>query len=200
LFVRFGTHHFGPGVKWCGLNGMRSEEAPTRRLGFGFAATYKWVTWGALIGRQYAFSPLYDWSYTDIWKAIHSKGWRYNPVYDAMWQRGDSARKMRVSNLHHEHAVNSLFMLQEIEPETYERLVARIEGIHMAATLGRANYYTPKELPFMFDSWREYRDYLLEHLIDPQYRQKMEHSFWMIDRRTPPEWRDRCQRRRRGHA
>jgi predicted phosphoadenosine phosphosulfate sulfurtransferase len=193
LFVRVMQRTFGETSKSCSLSGMRAEEAPTRRLGMGFAQCYKWITWGGWNDYRYdqfLFSPLYDWSYTDIWKAIHSHGWPYNRVYDAMYQRGDSPRTMRVSNLHHEHAVNSLFMLQEIEPATYERLVARIEGIHMAATLGKENFYAPKTLPFMFSSWLEYRDFLMAKLIDPDMRPRLERRFYMVDRRTPPEWRD----------
>lgn len=67
-------------------------------------------------------------------------------------------------------AARSLFHMQELEPETYQRIVNRISGIHMAGSLGAKDYFV-KELPFMFSSWREYRDYLLENLItDPQWR------------------------------
>jgi predicted phosphoadenosine phosphosulfate sulfurtransferase len=193
LFTHVLKYTFGQTTKCVSLSGMRAEEAPIRRLGFGFARCYKWLTWGGWVDYncdQYLLSPIYDWSYTDVWKAIHSHGWHYNPIYDAYYQWGLSPRKMRVSHLHHENAVTSLFMLQELEPETYERLVNRIGGIHMAATLGRKNYFVPKQLPFMFESWREYRDYLLSKLVPPESRPTYEHRFYLVDRRTPPDWRD----------
>jgi predicted phosphoadenosine phosphosulfate sulfurtransferase len=84
---------------------------------------------------------------------------------------------MRVSNVHHETAVWSLFVLQEIEPKTYERLVARIQGIDMAGKMGIADYF-PSELPSMFGSWKEYRDYLLENLItNAEHRASFYKSF-----------------------
>jgi len=194
LFYAVLKWRFGAKARCCSLSGVRAEEAPTRRLGLTSFLTYKWVTWGGVHHpkyHQYMFCPIYDWSYIDIWKAIHEHGWAYNRIYDAMWQRGGQPMKMRVSNLHHEQAVSSLFSLQELEPETYERLVNRIEGIHMAATLGSKQYGVGPTLPFMFETWREYRDYLLEKLIDPEHQAYMRHMFYMDDRRTPPgQWSD----------
>lgn len=188
LFAGAIRHHFGDG-KACSLSGVRAEEARLRLMGLTYYANYKWVTWGAVQNKklnQHTFYPLYDWSYTDIWKAIHENGWAYNRIYDLMFQRGASPRNMRVSNLHHETAVKSLFELQELEPDTYARLVARIEGIDAAAKFGEADYF-PKTLPFMFSDWREYRDYLLlQHLVGDDYRPKLKHLFDQMDARPAP--------------
>ncbi len=80
---------------------------------------------------------------------------------------------MRVSNLHHETAVKSLFHLQEIEPKLYNKLTKRISGIDMAGKMNKDNYFV-KELPFMFKDWQEYRDYLIENLIkDPRFKKRL---------------------------
>ena len=53
--------------------------------------TYKWITWGKVLNKrqnQYTFYPIYDWSYTDVWKYIESTGSRYNKVYDQMFKFG----------------------------------------------------------------------------------------------------------------
>ncbi len=150
------------------LVGIRIEESPNRRMGLTTYATYKWVTWGSVLNKRlqhFSFSPIYDWSYTDVWKAIHSYGWRYNKIYDYMFAYGVPVKAMRVSNLHHETAVNALFYLQEIEPDTYARLTRRLRGVDAAGKFGAEDFFV-RELPFMFSSWREYRDYLLEHLLD----------------------------------
>jgi predicted phosphoadenosine phosphosulfate sulfurtransferase len=76
-----------------------------------------------------------------------------------------SVNNMRVSNVHHETSVHSLFYMQEVEPETYARLTQRIGGIDMAGKMGVADYFI-HELPFMFKDWAEYRDYLLDKLIE----------------------------------
>ena len=84
---------------------------------------------------------------------------------------------MRVSNVHHETSVHSLFYMQEVEPETYARLTQRIGGIDMAGKMGVADYFI-HELPFMFKDWAEYRDYLLDKLIeDPDWHAGFKKEF-----------------------
>lgn len=156
---------FGPDAKVANIIGMRAEENPTRFMCLTGKPCYKWVTWGGEKGKNYfTFNPIYDWSYRDVWKAIHENKWPYNVIYDAFYRYGVRIQEMRVSNLQHETAINSLFMLQELEPDTWERIVERIRGIDSATKFGRAEYF-PRTLPTMFKSWIEYRDYLLEKLI-----------------------------------
>jgi predicted phosphoadenosine phosphosulfate sulfurtransferase len=77
---------------------------------------------------------------------------------------GVQPKKMRVSNLHHETAIETLFYLQEIEKDTWLALTKRMSGINTAGKLNKDDYFV-RELPFMFRSWEEYRDYLTEHLV-----------------------------------
>lgn len=198
LFAAVMRYYYGTEPA-CSLSGMRAEEAPTRRLGITTSACYKWVTWGGWQNPSgkvphFLFHPIYDWGWTDVWKAIHDGGWRYNALYDRMYQLGMPVRNMRVSSLQHEQAVKSLFVLQELEPDTYERLVARIEGIDMAGKFGRDFFI--HELPWMFDSWVEYRDYLMEKLIGtPEHRARLTKTFESIDRSTPPDLREYAAQR-----
>lgn len=159
-----GERHFHGGGT---MSGMRAEEAPGRRVGLTGAPSYKWATWGWQGPNHYVFSPIYDWTWRDVWKAIHEHGWRYNVHYDALYQFGVPVQKMRVSNYHHETAVWSLFHLQEIEPESYAKATQRLEGIHTAAHLG-AKDFRPADLPFMFATWAEYRDFLVDRLPTPE--------------------------------
>jgi predicted phosphoadenosine phosphosulfate sulfurtransferase len=166
LFDAILTHEF-PQQKVAVIQGVRAEESPSRLVGLTAHPTYKWATWGNQMRPPYlyAFYPLYDWSYTDIWHAIQSNGWKYNRIYDEFYRYGVPVREMRVSNLHHETAVRSLFILQEIDPDLYERLVDRLPGVQTAGKMQKDFY--AKELPFMFLTWREYRDYLMEKLVRP---------------------------------
>ena len=146
------------------LTGVRIEESPARRLGLTSFASYKWVTWGQKNNKTHLIlHPIYDWSWRDIWKAILDNGWAYNESYDHQYRYGVQPSKMRVSNYHHETAVHSLFWLQEVEPETWVRATARVNGISTAGQMGKADFFV-RELPYMFRDWTEYRDYLLEHL------------------------------------
>lgn len=172
------------------LTGVRTEESPTRFIALTKDATYKGITWGNQINPKlgvYNFCPIYDWTYIDVWKAINDHGWKYNTYYNTMYQHGVPVRKMRVSNYFHETAVHALFMLQEVEPETYQRATQRISGLDAAVKMGRDDYFV-YELPFMFKDWREYRDYLLKHLIiDPKYNEGFAKRFASMERRYPHE-------------
>jgi predicted phosphoadenosine phosphosulfate sulfurtransferase len=185
LFHNIPRVHF-PNTPMCFLSGVRAEESMTRMIGLTHASTYKHITYGKVLSRErshYTFYPLYDWSYTDIWKAIHSNKWDYCSLYDSYFQYGIPIRDMRVSNVNHETAVRSLYFLQEIEPHTWNKLANRLHGVKMAGSLKKDAFTTIKELPPMFESWREYRDYLAEHLLkDPDVREKFATKFAQMDK------------------
>ncbi len=173
----------------CHISGVRCEESPARRLGLTNYETYKGETWGRVDDKKrghYTLYPIYDWSYTDVWKAIHDHGWAYCRTYDYMYQYGVQPRNMRVSNVHHETAVNNLFFLQEIESDTWERITRRIDGINTVGQL-QAQWHAPKELPPMFRDWWEYRDHLLENLIqNPDTREHFRKAFLRYERQFKP--------------
>lgn len=181
------VHH--PDAPACHIAGVRAEESPARARGLTSYETYKGATWGKVESKarqQFTMYPLYDWSFTDVWKAIHDNGWPYCPLYDYMYQHGVDLHHMRVSNVHHETAVDTLFYLQEIEPETWDRITARLAGVNTAGQLQR-QFFCPKTLPPMFDSWREYRDYLLEHLVtDEAIRARMRRQIVATEQQYHP--------------
>ncbi len=175
------------------IAGVRTEESSRRFMGLTHYLTYKWVTWGSVLNKKlnhYTFYPIYDWSYMDVWKAINDNNWPYNIIYDYQFVYGMPIWYMRVSNLHHETAVQNLFYLQEVEPETYEKLTQRLKGIDMAGKLGRDDYFI-YELPFMFSSWKEYRDYLLENLLEnEEWKNHFKKEFNKVDKKYIPLWGD----------
>lgn len=161
---------------WAVLTGVRAEESPARNMASRAHPVYKWVTWAVRAQGKvpkkrnpningYRFQPIYDWSYRDVWKAIDMNGWRYNSHYDHLYQYGVPVRNMRVSNYHHETALKSLHFLQEVEPDTWERATARLQGINAYGHL-RSDQY-PRSLPYMFSSWEEYMHHLIDNLAPP---------------------------------
>jgi predicted phosphoadenosine phosphosulfate sulfurtransferase len=177
LFNAFFRHHF-PDRRACLIGGVRTEESPSRMVGLTHLPKYKFVTWGKTLtkGLHWTFYPIYDWAWTDVWKAIHEHDWPYNRIYDYQYSRGMPVQDMRVSNVHHETAVKALFVIQEFEPETYARLTQRIGGVDMAGKMGAADFFVHK-LPFMFKDWEEYRDYLLEKLVAEEHQDKFRKHF-----------------------
>jgi predicted phosphoadenosine phosphosulfate sulfurtransferase len=186
LFPAISKVEFGDrSTAW--ITGVRAQESPSRSAGATAKATYKWITWGKIIDKDlshYNFHPIYDWEISDVWKAIHSHGWDYCRVYDEQYRYGLPLAKMRVSNLHHETSLSSLFYLQEIERDTWNRLVKRLNGVNTAGHLAGDAYKCPQVLPFMFRSWKEYRDHLLETLIEREdHRAKFRTKFAKIDKK-----------------
>lgn len=161
------------------LSGMRAEEAPTRRLGMTTNPAYRWATWGAGDPegdpkdptKFWFMHPIYDWSFRDIWKAIEENGWKYNRLYDEMYRYGANHRDMRVSSLIHSGAVRHIEQIQEIEPATWEALVNRYGGVNAAAHVGEDSLAEFRQKrPWMFDTWLEYAEYLIDNLIEEQHR------------------------------
>jgi predicted phosphoadenosine phosphosulfate sulfurtransferase len=178
LFEGWGNAMYG-GTDLARLTGVRGEESRNRLMGLTCYACYKWVTWGRKhSGREnhISFSPIYDWYYTDVWKAIHEHGWKYNALYDIQYQRGVPVRNMRVSNLHHETAVKSLEMLQEIDHDLYNKVTRRLNGIDAYTKI--SEIFIVKKLPFMFASWREYRDFLFEKIVTDESAAQTFQKHW----------------------
>ena len=170
------------------LTGMRAEESNNRFRGITSKATYKGVTWGKIEDEargHYNFFPIYDWSYTDVWKAIHDHQWDYCKIYDRFYQYGISPFKMRISSLHHETATYALFYLQEIERDTWDRLSTRLGGINQARHMSRDDMFKcPAEHPEMFLNWKDYRNHLLDNMItESKYHKTMKAKFDSLDKK-----------------
>ena len=126
---------------------------------------------------QHKAYPIIDWSFTDDWKYLVENNLKYNSVYDKMYKLGIPLRTMRVSNLIHEKAYRCLGELQELEPETYNRLEKRLQGVHCASIYAHENMvYSIKKLPSQFKTWKEYKDFLLEN-IHPDLKRIFEYQW-----------------------
>lgn len=164
-----------PDTKLCGvISGMRTDESLNRRTAIMFGkATFHGETWARnkleKKSRCQVMWPIYDFLVDDIWAAIAKNGWEYNKAYDLMYRWGTRKNNMRVSALIHETSWSAIQMLQEFEKDTYNRFCARISGVSTFNHAFDEGGVMPKELPFMFKDWKEYRDYLLEHLVEPKY-------------------------------
>jgi predicted phosphoadenosine phosphosulfate sulfurtransferase len=155
--------------------GLRAEESPDRRfVMFGEDSDLFWLRRKTEPNKAY---PIIDWSYTDIWKYLIENNLPYNKVYDKMYMLGGNLRSFRVSNLVHEKAFRCLTDLQELEPETYDKLERRLKGVHTAAMYGKENLmYSIKELPNQFKTWKEYKDFLLTS-IHPDLKRIFEYQW-----------------------
>lgn len=172
--------YYFPDQHTCTLTGVRCEESPVRFLGLTQDRTYKYITWGRRGGwrdsmpkdeqtplnRNVALHPIYDWGFNDVWKAIHDHDWSYSPIYDEFYRYGVKRSGMRVSALIHEMAIRHMEHLQEIDKETYVKIVSRVAGTDSSSKLGaESRSGNHLSLPPVFGTWKQYRDFLLEKLI-----------------------------------
>lgn len=147
--------------------GLRSDESLNRYRTVTRNPGYKDIKWSTKTKNPttFRFYPIYDWGHGDVWKYIDENHLEYNRVYDLMFTGNHSIySSMRVSNLIHEKSFKCLTELQQLEPETYNKLVKRLQGVHAAARYANEDMiYSANRLPGNFKTWKEYRDYLLEN-------------------------------------
>ena len=155
--------------------GLRAEESPDRRfVMFGEDSELFWLRRKNEPHKAY---PIIVWKYTDVLKYLIENNLKYNKIYDKMYMLGGDLRTFRVSNLVHEKAFRCLTDLQELEPETYDKLEERLQGVHTAAIYGKENLvYSIKELPENFKTWKEYKDFLLSS-IHPELKKIFEYQW-----------------------
>lgn len=165
------------GKKACYIGGMRVEETPKRYLALTGSETYKGLTFGSCLDKKqqhYSFHPIYDWSYKDVWKYINDNKLCYNRIYDEMYKKGVKIQDMRISNVHHETSIQTLLLIQEIEPETWNKVAKRIGGANTIKHLKNQSFRCPRQLPYMFKDWEEYATFLCEKLVlDEKNRNKL---------------------------
>ena len=164
--------------KSISIIGLRAEESPDRRfVMFGEDNDLFWIRRKNMPDKPHRAYPIIDWSYTDIWKYLIENNLKYNRIYDKMYMLGGNLRYFRVSNLVHEKAFRCLTDLQELEPETYDKLEKRLKGVHTAAIYGKEDLiYSIKSLPENFKTWKEYKDFLLTS-IHPDLKRIFEYQW-----------------------
>jgi predicted phosphoadenosine phosphosulfate sulfurtransferase len=97
-----------------------------------------------------------------------------------MYRYGVKINDMRISNVHHETAIQALLLIQDIEPKTWEKISTRINGANTIKHLKTEAFVCPKELPWMFKSWQEYSTHLANNIIQDEKNKK--NVFGKIDK------------------
>lgn len=161
------------------LIGLRAMESLNRWRATTKNPCYKNVYWGTTKeDGSCNFYPLYDWNFTDIWKYLYENKVKYSRIYDYQYMKGFGMKDMRVSSLVHEKAFKSLVELPEFEPKTYDRLIKRVAGIQVGHIYGKDDKLLRcRKLPKNYDTWIQYRDFLMETYPDPDKKPIFERRF-----------------------
>jgi Predicted phosphoadenosine phosphosulfate sulfotransferase len=81
----------------------------------------------------YNVYPIYDWTVSDIWHYNSKFKLPYNKLYDLMHQAGLTPSQMRICQPYGDDQRKGLWLFHVIEPETWGRVVARVNGANQGA-------------------------------------------------------------------
>lgn len=132
-FVPAFADWFSQGKKTACLVGIRSDESLNRfrTIRNDKKVTYKGYMYSTKLFPDkeiYNFYPIYDWQTRDIWICNGKMGYDYNKIYDIMNLAGVSIHKMRLCQPYGDDQRQGLYLFKIIEPETWARVVNRVEG------------------------------------------------------------------------
>ncbi len=184
-FGRWYKDHCGGG-KTIGLLGLRANESLHRYNAIiNKRHAYQGVPWITSMYKDvWTASPLYDWTTEDIWVATGKFALDYNRLYDLMYKAGVPIGEMRVASPFNEWAAQSLNLYRVIEPETWTKLVGRVQGANFGAIYGSSKAMGYKEVSLPEGhTWKSYTLFLLSTLpadVRDQYWEKFKTSmeFW----------------------
>lgn len=110
------------------LNRFRSIARDNKEMMDG----KKWTT--LVDGSVYNIYPIYDWKTSDIW-VYHAKNPNkpHNQLYDLMHKAGLTISQMRICQPYGDDQRRGLWLFHIIEPETWAKVVARVNGANSGA-------------------------------------------------------------------
>lgn len=140
-FVPEFGHWFGGGKLTACFVGIRADESLNRWRTIAasrkqYMDSRRWTTWcGQALWNIY---PIYDWRTEDIW-TFHGRypDLPYNKLYDRMYQAGLSIHQMRICQPYGDDQRKGLWLIHVIEPQTWARIVARVNGANQGALYAR---------------------------------------------------------------
>ena len=184
--------------------GLRTDESLNRFRAIASDRKineYKGETWTNSIESNCTLAyPIYDWTTQDIWVANGRIGFEYNRLYDLFYEAGVPLHKMRVASPFNDSAIDSLKLYKVIDPNTWARMVGRVNGVNFAGIYGGTTAMGWKSIKLPEGhTWKSYLEFLLNTLpkqTRERYVQKFETSikFWrekggVLDEKTIQELR-----------
>ncbi|WP_289199460.1 DUF3440 domain-containing protein [Bacteroides acidifaciens] len=174
----------------CCIVGIRTQESFNRWRTIYSDKNYRRfgsVKWTHQIDNNvFNAYPIYDWKVSDIWIANSRFGWYYNHLYDLYYQSGIPIGRQRVASPFISQALSTLTMYKVIDPDTWGRMVSRVNGVNFAGIYGNtlAMGWKSIKCPDGF-SWKQYMEFLLGTLpseIRDNYLEKLNVSirFWRM--------------------
>ncbi len=220
-FVPMFGEWYSQGESTACMVGIRSDESLNRYRTIASLSKQKvdGKAWTTQISPNVAnVYPIYDWRTQDIW-TYHARfpDKAYNGLYDFMHKAGLPLGLMRICQPYGDDQRRGLWLFHIIEPETWARVVARVNGANGGALYvqewGSINGYRRITKPDGH-TWESFAEMLLSSMppqMETHYRDKiLLHVKWWQDRgfadgipeeapyeleqaRKAPSWRRVCK-------
>jgi len=135
---KFGSWYGGGGLTAC-LVGIRSDESLNRyRTIAAKKQKFEDWSWSTYVNSAtFNCYPIYDWKTEDIWRYNAISGKPYNKLYDRMHQAGLTIHQARICQPYGDDQRKGLWLYHVIEPETWGRVLARVNGANQGALYAR---------------------------------------------------------------
>jgi len=134
LVPAFGQYFAGGKSTAC-LVGIRSDESLNRfRTLIADKTRFEGLSWTTFCGGPlWNVYPIYDWRTEDLWTYHARTALPYNKLYDRMHLAGLTPHQMRICQPYGDDQRKGLWLYQIIEPETWGKVVARVNGANGGA-------------------------------------------------------------------
>lgn len=127
---------FSQGQPTCCMVGIRTDESLNRwrTISSSTKAKHDGLPWTTVVSPNLINAyPIYDWKVSDLWVYAGKTGKPYNQLYDRMRQAGLTLTQMRICQPYGDDQRRGLWLFHLIEPETWARIVARVNGANSGA-------------------------------------------------------------------
>lgn len=212
---------YAQGEQCACLVGIRSDESLNRyrTIASKYKETFDGKQWTSRVTPHTVnVYPIYDWRTEDIW-TYHAKFPEkpYNHLYNLMMQAGLKLSQQRICQPYGDDQRRGLWLFHIIEPETWARVVARVNGANSGALYvqewGNINGYRKITKPPQH-TWQSFAELLVESMppeMGEHYRNKilLFQKWWMArgypdgipdeapyeleSKRKAPSWRRICK-------
>jgi predicted phosphoadenosine phosphosulfate sulfurtransferase len=128
---------YGQGKPCCCFVGIRADESLNRfrtmaNLNKKRHELGMWTT--EVCPNVYNAYPVYDWKAEDLWTwHYQNPSASHNKLYDLMYKAGLTLSQMRICQPYGDDQRRGLWLFHLIEPETWNRVVARVNGANSGA-------------------------------------------------------------------
>lgn len=141
-FVPLFGEWYGEGKSTACFVGIRTRESLNRYRALTNKKKNKYqdkMFTTCVTDNVYNVYPIYDWSAEDDWKYFGKTKKLYNKLYDRFFQAGLTLHQMRVDEPFGDTTRRSLWLYQIIEPETWGKMVLRVNGANSGSLYSRDN-------------------------------------------------------------